>query len=610
MRFPGWRTIGKSGPMRWFVIVVVVAVFVAGGWFAYHGVTSEVAGTAVPTPPPTFESPDRKVQLRVPDGAMDLGTEVRFSVPGPEVVEDLNKSARGVTAAGAPVDVQVVKGKLAADRVLVTLEYDPGLIPQGLNDKQVGMSVFDTELGSWVPILDAKVDPATRTVTAIAPHFSTVIATVLNAAKSAVDIGGKVIQTVIDANVTIARWITKLHTEILVTLLKDFLGIPEELKCTSTSPNVTVQAKSLLDLVRACAQPGEGSDTTVRLRNGFAFPLRTEPLPAGMAIRLSDVWNDGADVPNLVRNAFWAFRGQVVFPGTLVGSVTATSDLAAPVTVKMDIDADAVTFDMVLAALMVVGPAAAVAKSALKVVVEGLLKGAVKAEALTGWLKKSYEGLDCAVKAAHQVVDPFGKESIRAQADIAAGCVEQVLGALGLSGALRALISNVRILPEVVQTVLYPAAGQLGEQFGLYQQGPATVSVERFQVSSTFVGHWQVHGAVVDINRDGTGKVSWNGGPCTASLTEKRHCWGQAPLTFKAGANNTLVGTFGTVRYTTGEGGAVVTDYAFGSSGFQQGQTFSLWRNDEHTLKVSEGGPGNPYLCDAYASSHSNLCGA
>lgn len=133
-----------------------------------------------------------------------------------------------------------------------------------------------------------------------------------------------------------------------------------------------------------------------------------------------------------------------------------------------------------------------------------------------------------------------------------------------------------------------------------------------------FVGHWAVHGSQLDIKEDGTGLLVWNAGPCTSSMSETRQCGGNATIAFTAGPDETLLGIIVEVWYTTDN--EPVTDYEYADSGYLTGETFTLARNDEHTLISSGGGPddpdgpGNPYLCDEYAMQHNDstydLCGA
>ncbi len=137
-----------------------------------------------------------------------------------------------------------------------------------------------------------------------------------------------------------------------------------------------------------------------------------------------------------------------------------------------------------------------------------------------------------------------------------------------------------------------------------------------------FVGHWAVHGLTMDIRKDGTGSIQWNAGPCdSATSSVSRMCSGNATVKFTSTGAEQLTGTYTKVWYTD-SGGNTVTNYAYASSESQPGQRFTLKRNDEHTLIASGGsaddpdGPGNPYLCDAYAIQHNvggekyDICGA
>src|SRR6476469_2447790 len=164
-------------------------------------------------------------------------------------------------------------------------------------------------------------------------------------------------------------------------------------------------------------------------------------------------------------------------------------------------------------------------------------------------------------------------------------------------------------IADVVTTLALPRSAFTVSRF------PRTNATEKLP----FVGHWAVHGSQLDINADGTGLLTWNGGPCTSSTSETRRCSGNATIAFTAGVGETLQGSFVEVWYTTDDG-SPVTDYEYSDSGYLPAETFTLARNDEHTLISSGGGPddpdgpGNPYLCDEYAMQHNDgtydLCGA
>lgn len=478
MRRPARRTV--------ILTVSAVAVIAVAAWLgirALPGAGPVPAAAAPAGQGPAFRSPDQATSIDVPDGAMAPGTAVDF-VPAPAETPGLDATLRGATAAGTPVDLRVTNGSLAPGRSTVTLTYDPALVPAGLTADQVGLAVFDRELDSWIPILDAKADPARHTVSGVAPHFSLFSTIVLNPLKAVVNVAGKAIRTVIDRGVTYAKWAVRLLAELTRTLVKDLFGVAPDLACKPAATGVTVTAKSLLDRLTGCAQAGQDRDTTVRLRNGYAFPLRLDKVPAGMALRLSDVWNNGEDLVNLIRNAYWALQGRAVLGGAALGTVTATPELKKTATVAMDIDADAVGFDMALAFLMVVAPEQAALKPAVKSAAEAAVKGAVtrgEAGKPSAWVGKAFSLIDCVVKQGHTAppAELFTSAGVRATANVVHACLGDLLKQLDLQGALAELLGTVKVLPETVETVLYPLAGTIAEQIGGVEQQKPQVTVQR-----------------------------------------------------------------------------------------------------------------------------------
>lgn len=622
------NTVAHLQPKRLWVlaIVVVVALGAVGSWLVYRHFTNSTSPAAAAPPAgrrPTFESPDHTVKLMVPDDAMAPDTEVSFT-PTADAAGDLNASMRGVKAAGFPEEVHVAKGSLAPDKVTMTLAYNPQLIPEGLSDKQVGLAIFDPYLDGWVPVLDAKADPKTQTVTAVAPHFSLVSAIVLDPAKAVVNVAGKTIKTVIDGGTSIAQWFANLVKDLTEALVNDLLGIapPLDPKCAPPSSDVTVTAKSLLNRVGACAHPGDGKDVTVWLRNGYAFPMRIEKLPSGMVQRLGDIWNSGEDVVSLVRSAFWAKLGQAMLSGAALGSVTATSNMKTSVDLTMDLDDDAVAFDIALAFLMVVAPGQAALKGAVKQSAEAALKGAtVTVEAMkpSAWVGEAFGALDCIIKQAHATppTDMYSHEGIKAAADVVYACLTDLLKQLNLKGALLDLLGVVKVLPETIESVVYRLGGALVEQMSSYKQEKPTVTVQRIQnqIDKTFVGPWQVHGTSLVINADGSASEDWNDGPCTQSVSETRLCQGNATIRFRSGPDNKIIGVYARVWYAS-EGGPAPAEHQPSDTDPKVGDTFWLVRNDAHTLRIGwddpskQNLPGNPYFCDQYAEYHSDYrCG-
>ncbi|MCU1685174.1 MAG: putative serine esterase [Amycolatopsis sp.] len=222
----------------------------------------------------------------------------------------------------------------------------------------------------------------------------------------------------------------------------------------------------------------------MRLRNGYAFPLRLDKLPAGLALRLSDVWNNGDDLVNLVRNAYWALHNRAVLSGAALGTVTATPELEKTATTTMDIDSDAVGFDMALAFLMVIAPEQATLKPAIKTAAEAAIKGTVaKGEAgkPSAWVGQAFSLIDCIVKQAHTTApaDLFTGPGIRATADVVHACLSDLLKQLNLQGTLIELLDTVKVLPETVETILYPLANTLAEQVGGIKQQKPLATVQR-----------------------------------------------------------------------------------------------------------------------------------
>ena len=53
----------------------------------------------------------------------------------------------------------------------LTLTYDPALLPEGVNEENLVIAMYDEETGQWV-ILDSTVDPDAHTITAQVSHFT------------------------------------------------------------------------------------------------------------------------------------------------------------------------------------------------------------------------------------------------------------------------------------------------------------------------------------------------------------------------------------------------------------------------------------------------------
>ena len=385
-----------------------------------------------------------------------------------EYAETINDNPRlAFKSLTTPVDItlyenpssdKVINDQIEADKVTVTLKYDPKLIPKGLTSLQVGMVVYDTQLESWVPILNAKADPKTNTVTARAPHFSWFSAIVLDPAKKAVEIAGQVVQSTIDSFTTVGSWLVQVVAKVAAMLAND-LGVPPDLKCGKASKTISVSAESPFDALKGCAETA-GSLDRVKVRNGYAFPVYTEDkLPDSLTLTMDDVWDNGASLQDAVRSMFWANQHKLYVSGTSIGSVTATADLSKPTTLKFEVEGDAMAFDMGFAVLSVLAPEVAGSKAAVKTVLEKIISGAtVSRETIdeaSSWVAQTYDLADCTVGAAHDIDQPYDDAGMDAAAGVAHDCLGNIFDRINLKGALADLLSNLKVIPGMIESSLY-----------------------------------------------------------------------------------------------------------------------------------------------------------
>src|SRR6266699_2529884 len=127
--------------------LVLLLIVVAAGFFAY-------ANNLIPflrTSAGMIASPDGSVELHIPGGAQLQGTHITFT-PDPSAAQSLDLTARGVSALGSPVNITVTNGRLAANRILVTMKYNPLALPKGVTPTNLGMAVFDPNFDAWMPL--------------------------------------------------------------------------------------------------------------------------------------------------------------------------------------------------------------------------------------------------------------------------------------------------------------------------------------------------------------------------------------------------------------------------------------------------------------------------
>lgn len=131
-------------------------------------------------------------------------------------------------------------------------------------------------------------------------------------------------------------------------------------------------------------------------------------------------------------------------------------------------------------------------------------------------------------------------------------------------------------------------------------------------VFAGIAGLWSVHGGQTIIATSGTGSDTWNDGPCTTSLESSNPVWctGHASFQLTAGPDGKFTGTY-THVWIASSTGTFPPGYIPDPTLPKAGDSFTIWRNDAHTLARRAANIANPYLCDSYAESHyDSRCGA
>ncbi len=598
---------------RWTMTVIAVVflvVLVGGGYLAYiHNLIPVITNNG------TLTSPDGSVVLHIPAGAQTPGTRITFKT-NTSAAKSLNETAKGFSALGSPVDIDIVSGALEPGKVQVTLSYNPQALPEGVTPTNLGMAVFDPGFDAWMPI-GSTVDAKAHTISAIAPHFSTFSAIFLDPLKQVVHVGGLTINTVINAQITITRWYIDLYKQVIVSFVKDLFGIAPALTCSPQSQELTVTTMSLLNRLTACAESASKGDNTLRLRNGYGFPVRINLFPQGVTQRLSDVFTNGGDLVNLIRNGFWATQHEAVIPGANLGSLTVTSSMKHSVKLSLNLDALSVAEDVGLVVLQLFAPIGKLADAAGEGGVKAVLQeiftvGKVEAKSGTpaAWVSKNFDMLSCINTAAHSgsvVTTSFSMENIGKLVDVARGCIATVLEKANLEGVLVDILGSLNIIPDVVEASVAEALNKALPPGFNPNTTSYTVTVTRFDaqaVYSTYLGTWHVHGYDLTIKPDNTGQDIWHDGFSPAG----DWCNGNDTIAFTVMPDGSLVGTVQSSWYTPAGDGCLPGDW-------QPGDYFSLVHQGNHLLYQtwSDSNPvSSPnYLCDQYATGQGwNQCGA
>jgi|GEM_PF-2973797 len=631
----GGRIARNKRRILWFLVILAILAPVA--FFAGPPVYRKVFVAPIEKPAnPTFSNNDGKVLVKVPPLGMDKGTEVTFGYR-PELTAKMNNGQLPLKAISKPVNIEPRNGALKPDRVAVTIQYKPSLIPEGLTADQVGMAVFDENLGTWVPILNAKADAKTNTVTAIAPHFSEFLAFVLDPLKKAFEIGGMAVKTAINASISVQSWFNGLVNEIAGNLLKDLFGQVDPLTCDPASKRIEATATSPLKVCTKAA----GKNDRLHISNGFAFPLLTSELPTGIKLEQDDLGNNGSDTASLIRSIYWGSKNKAYISGASHATVTVTGEMQKNATITMELDDEAIAFDVALAVFTVFAPTSAAVKSGIKLGMDAVVKGQNIANIVgdgAAWFESIHNTLDCITNASQKsfeaklgmepVDQMFTDEGYEDAADLAYGCLSKIMEKLNLKGALAELLDSIKVIPEVLSSAAYVTAGalldSLPEQFDSIKQKPVTTTVTRLGTApkqpqakptapksslkdvARFANTWHVANGSLTVKKDGTGQFTLNGFclPDDPGLADFQACTVRIPMSYKDTGSGSIYGYYGTPVARSARDGQnnKVVRMAPSDLAKYSGKRLELAQStNKHIVGVSPEGSNPIWFCDKYA---------
>ncbi|WP_159049425.1 hypothetical protein [Streptomyces sp. NRRL WC-3618] len=475
------------------------------------------------------------VTVTVPREGARNGTEVEFQ-ERPKVDTGLTDKHLGVAGLGAPVEISTTRGALTQGRV--SLSYDSGKLPRGVTAKQIGIMVFDSDLGAWFPLLDAEADPRTHRVTGTAPHFSLFRTFFVEPGEKLLHMAGREIKLTVDAGTSVMGYFQKLITASAVAIVKDLFAVPPALNCDKPSATVVAEASTAVgdNSFSACAD-GDGKEVTLNMVNGVAYPIRLDRLPSGVTITGRDVLLGSGDSITVIRNVIWMTQGQKVIAGAKAGSVTVNEKMTTA-RLHGHMDGSAVAVDVLLGTLLAFMPAL----SADKKWIEGIAQKAVNSPSVkdggAGLARATRMTVDDAstsrkVEGQPDVVSQFAtlmgagdclldskdalsengsaKERFESAVKAAQTCAKLALGQFKATEVIPALLDSLKLVPEIVQAQIAGISNVLTG--GKHKLTSVFVDLSRFDSRATLKGNyqgtWQAHRRKIIIDEDGSGRYNW-----------------------------------------------------------------------------------------------------
>ena len=114
------------------------------------------------------------LKLQIEGGSVDEGTEISLSLLDQDQIPKLDEGMLNITSnqKGYRFGPHGIKFKKKAT---LEIPYDPALLPEGIDAKEIHTYTFDENIGRWVKVHRVSVDEVRKVIVSETDHFSNYI---------------------------------------------------------------------------------------------------------------------------------------------------------------------------------------------------------------------------------------------------------------------------------------------------------------------------------------------------------------------------------------------------------------------------------------------------
>jgi hypothetical protein len=480
----------------------------------------------------TMVAPDRASSLHLPGGlkvsvprgaVAGDGTLLGATVSAPE------SAPQGMTLSGPTYYLRITRTRLTGKVRLTVPVPSTSASGPAAEPGNAMLAFYDTAEARWQP-LAATYDPATRSLVAMSPHLSIWSVLRLNASK-------------VLAQAT--------------SLLKGFIGVADA-TAQPTCPRanelnadgITV-ASDKGNLIRWCAGVGTDRSPLLQIADNRSYAMETEYPAAWSASRIGPADPITRQIISSVTHVLSPASdgaASIIIPGG--GTVQFEPPAGTLGEARTEPSPEGYLFDAFLygadTLAMTMGDVPGAPKSDPAKTAQAISLAFAAKDCVTQVDAMAHDNLS----NAHAVGELF-----RSDVELAVGCLgDEWRIAYGLKGFVGSFIASVVLwLTDGIKLVLngLKAAIDTGIYWRSYR-----IALDSSTASSlaSYAGQWYVHGAMMAIDSDGSGKMTWNAGPCSQNINvDEGMCTGHASITFKP-VSVGISGTVTNVWYTASSG--------------------------------------------------------